>query len=327
MTRSDGRPRSSAKGQPADGPGGMPGPASDRGQIGQMEGAKTLTAEPVRRDQGIRSLKEDAVSALARQQPVRPQCREPTRGVAVVGRIDPLQGGTEPRGQGREIRLGDRRHRLADGLERNAALFGGRLGVSALVALGVVTVIVDEGHPPGVTGRLQTARHDGRVQSPGQLGQHHPPRPHQPVDDAIHDPHHGVRRIVGAAADEVSRPPEHLVGTSELRPGPASGADGRQPGQRQLVAQQRRRGQDGAEPLPIDRQVRGQNRIKRRGRPIGDEGDVASPPPDRVNRAGRVADQIQMAVAVAPDHQIGAPSLRHQTRAEGTSLRETAGDG
>lgn len=326
VLRSRGRTAATEQGETSDRPGRMPGPTPDRRQISRMEPAQPLAPDAVGGDGGIRRLEEDAVAALPREQPVRPQGGEAGGGVAVIGGVHPLERRPQRRRQTLEIRYGHRLDRLAHRLQLEPVKPGRGGRVPALVALGVVAIVVDEGGAVGLACGADRGRHDGRVQAAGEFGQHAPPGPHHPRHRPVDHVDQGGGIVVGAPPHEGRRPPQRHVGDAASRSRPASGADSRQPLERKTVAEERRRAQQEAEGLPVHRQPGGEDRIQRLRRPVRRQCDRAPAPPDQVEGPGWIPEEVQASGAVPPDQQIGPPAILDQAAGQRRPLREAAGD-
>ena len=149
-----------SQGQRGYGPGRVSRPTPDLGPVGGFESLPAPASAPINHYLRVRCLEEDRIAALTGYQSRRFRRYQAIRHLPVVGRIDPVQGRTDAPPKGFELLGRDRRNRLSNHLKMKPAHPGAGQGIGALVALGPISVIVDEEGAFGPTGSSQAARYN-----------------------------------------------------------------------------------------------------------------------------------------------------------------------
>lgn len=168
-----------------------------------------------------------------------------------------------------------------------------------------------------MAGRRQGAGHDRGIQAARDFRHDLAPRAHQTVHRGIHDTDEGGRGLVHATSGVVGGTPERLPAAAIRRPDPVAGPYGLEPQKRDPVRHQGGHRQNVGKPGPVDRKVGGQHGVEDGRQAIGDQRHTAAQPPNRIDGAARIPDDVQLTGVVDPDQQIGAPPLAHQVPAEG----------
>lgn len=201
--------------------------------------------------------------------------------------------------------------RLVNLVEADAETVCRRAREPTFVAFGLIVEEGDKARLFTGAGRDKTVGDDGGVEAAGYFGDDAIMPERQRLDRTVDHRRQGVRAVVPAVrrSDEADRRPQGRLGHVPSDVGQTAGIDGLQSRQGQGVGGQIDRAGDIAEHGPVDRQIVRQDRVQRFRRLAGDEGGRAVPPADAVERAARIAQQVETAVVVAPDHDVTSPAL------------------
>lgn len=307
-----GRPHS--QGAAKHGPGGMARPAPDCGEEGRRKGHKAFPAVAVCSHRRIRSLEEDRVPALPRDE--RRGAAAPHAGgdFCVIGDVQALERRPYAFAERTKLAQGDGLDWLADSQEVEFQARRDRRGIGAFVALAPVAVEVEKARPPGPAGRGHAGGHaggdDSAVQTAGKLRHDPAMRLDQLPDGGVH--HSGqtapafVPSLPGAAEGRRSPHWDRRLHLGDQ--GDHARIDRRQTLERKAVAQQFGRLGDLAKDGPVDGDICRHQGVQRPGRLLDRQYSPAETPPDAVDRAGGIAKHGEAAVIGAPGQDVSTPA-------------------
>lgn len=296
-------------------PDATPGPSAEAGQKRQLGTPPAPASEMIRRQSGIRCLKEDGVATLARQPAARADLGQTPHGRGLIGGVGPLQG------RARAVR---RRNQVVEAqgvfskrlnLKSQIMPLRHRHRVGAFIPLGGLGPVVNPGKiDPGTRRR---GGDDSGIEAAGDLTDHPVMSPQKPRGRLTDDPAERLWIVVpGSAPTDAGGRPDDFAFDRPASSHNGPGQDGRDPEERGCDGRLLRRLHHDGQRLFIYGEVRRQelNHLFRDA--VGDDRHPVPAPRQNVETSGRIAHPPEVGVVPVPKRQARPPALGEETAGE-----------